>query len=357
LTALIRAVLDTSALRHNLQVLKARAPRVRVLAVIKANAYGHGLVATAHALAAADAFAVARLEEALQLREAGIKQPIVLLEGVFDAAAQALALQHQLECVVHQPEQIALLKSLPPSAQYTVWLKIDTGMNRLGFRPESAAEALDALESLQPAPRQIRLMTHLACADEGDASMNDEQLKRFVAVTATKQNEYSIANSAAVLTLPASKLGHWIRPGLALYGVSPFANSTGRDWQLKPAMRLESTVIAVRNVMKNETVGYGATWRADQNTRVAIVAAGYGDGLPRNLPVNTPVLINGQRAAIVGRVSMDMSAVAIAEGASVHLGDKVILWGDQFLSVEEIACYAEILPYELLCKLTARVAR
>lgn len=350
---LIRARIDSAALRANLQAIRARAPASRVMAVVKANAYGHGLVPTALALADADAFAVARLEEAIALRDSGLTRRIVLLEGVFDAAQLAQAAQLGLDLVVHQPLQIALLEAFRGPKPFPLWLKVDTGMNRLGFRPEQFRAAWERLRDLQPAPLQLRVLTHLACADAADNSVTAEQLARLQPLVAGLDVELSIANSAGILAQPSTHAA-WVRPGLALYGVSPFASGHGAQLGLRPAMTLESTVIAVREVATGERVGYGGVWRAQRRSRLAIVAGGYGDGLPRSIPSGAPVLIGGHRAPVAGRVSMDMIAADITDLPPVAVGDRVELWGTR-LAVEELAAAAGTIAYELLCGVSQRV--
>ena len=350
--SLIRAEVSAEALRGNLARIRRVAPKSRVMAVVKANAYGHGLVSTALCLGDADAFAVARLDEALALRGAGVRKPIVLLEGVFDAEQLAEAAQHNLEIVVHEPEQISLLERFTGVHRFVVWIKVDTGMNRLGFRVSRFAAALSAIQALGGRIHETRLLTHFASADERDSALTLQQLASFAELSRGRTFQRSLANSAAVFACPEAH-ADWVRPGLALYGVSPFAEQTGVDLDLVPAMRLVSTVIAVRDVARDETVGYGGVWRATRSSRVAIVAAGYGDGLPRSLPNGTPVLVRGQRAALAGRVSMDMIAVDVTDiGAAV--GDAAVLWGPE-LPVEEIASHAGTISYELLCAVSQRV--
>jgi alanine racemase len=350
---LIRAVIDTHALRHNLRTIRERARGARVMAVVKANAYGHGLIPTALALAEADAFAVARLEEGLALRAAGITQPIVLLEGVFAAEQLLEVARHGFDLVVHDPLQIELLEEYSGAARFLIWIKIDTGMNRLGFRPEEFPNALARVQRLQPAPLEIRLLTHLARADESDDAMTREQLARFKKATSGLDYAVSIANSAGLFG--RVQLGcDWVRPGLALYGGSPLEDRSSAELGLHPVMSLETSVIATRKVTTGETVGYGGTWRASHDSLIAIVAAGYGDGIARNLAGGTPVLIDGQRAPLVGRVSMDMIAVDVTKLSGIHVGTPVVLWGVG-LPVEEIARYAATIPYELLCGVSQRV--
>jgi alanine racemase len=357
---LIRARIDADALRHNLRRLRALAPRSRVMAVVKANAYGHGLQETARTLQQADALAVARLEEGVLLREAGVRSRIVLLEGVLDAAQLAEAAHRGFELVVHDAEQIALLQEWRGDPAFELWLKVDSGMNRLGFRPERALVAWERLRALRP--RSLRLMTHLAGADDPEGGSVALQMARFQplreqlsarALAAGESLEVSIANSAAVLGLPALH-ADWIRPGLALYGVSPFVGMTGARHGLRPAMRLEAVVIALRDVPSGETVGYSGRWRAQRPTRLAILAAGYGDGLLRSFPDGAPVLLQGRRAPLAGRVSMDMIAVDVTDLPPVRLGDAAEIWGPE-LPVEELAASAGTIPWELLCAVSQRV--
>lgn len=351
--SLIRSEVSAAALRGNLARIREVAPASRVMAVVKANAYGHGLVTTALCLAEADAFAVARLPEALALRGAGIRHPIVLLEGVFDAEQLAEVARQQLEIVVHTDEQVGLLETAPAGDSFVVWLKIDTGMNRLGFRPERMAAVLARLTALGEKVRELRLLTHFAAADEGENPMTAQQVALFSRLTAGRSWVRSLCNSAGVFAQSDAQ-AEWVRPGLALYGVSPFPELLGTQLGLSAAMRLVSTVIAVRDVKAGEAVGYGGAWRARRDSRVAIVAAGYGDGLPRSLPSGTPVLVRRVRAGLVGRVSMDMIAVDVTDIAGVQVGDEAVLWGPE-LPVEEIAAHAGTIPYELLCGVSQRV--
>jgi len=359
LIRLLRALIDTAALRHNLGTIRAYAPGSKVMAVIKANAYGHGLVSTALALGDADAFAVARLEEAIALRSAGIRAPIVLLEGVFSAEQLAEAAHHRFELVVHDPLQLKLLEAHRDARRFIVWLKMDTGMNRLGFRPEAFGPALARLRALTVPALELRAMTHLARADERSESMTLEQIGRFEATldasgsSGAQRLATSIGNSAGTLAHPRAH-GDWVRPGLALYGVSPFADATGGQHGLKPVMTLETTVLTVREVKRGETVGYAGAWRAERDSAIAILAAGYGDGLSRHLANGTPVLIGGARYPLVGRVSMDMIAVDVTAAPKVTAGNKAIIWGEG-LPVEEVATHADTIPYELLCGVSQRV--
>jgi alanine racemase len=325
------------------------------MAVIKANAYGHGLVAVARALESADAFAVARVDEGLTLRLAGINAPTVLLEGVFDREQLDAAAGAGFELVVHTPEQIELLRMAAPGTRFKVWLKLDSGMNRLGFKGTAFGAAHAALSALGSVQSPVNLFTHLASADLPELPSTSEQLAVFAAATGSLSGERSLENSAAMLSFPEAQ-GDWVRPGLLLYGVSPFAGSIGADYGLRPAMTLHSHVIAVKDLAPGEQVGYGGAWTAGRPTRLAVAAVGYGDGYPRSLGSGAPVLVNGERAGLAGRVSMDMIGIDVTD---LHrppaLGDPVVLWGEG-LPVEEIAVWADTIPYELLCGISQRVA-
>jgi alanine racemase len=350
---LIRAVIDTAALRCNLETIRARAPASKVMAVVKANAYGHGLIMTAVALPQTDAFAVARLEEGVKLREAGITRPIVLLEGVFNAEQLLEAAVHRFEVVVHDPLQVALLEAFRGSFRFTAWVKIDTGINRLGFRPEDFPGALARLRALATPVRELRVLTHLARADERDVAMTTEQVRRFHAATGALGLATSIGNSAGIFGW-SDAAGDWVRPGLALYGVSPFADVRGAQLGLKPVMTLESAIIGLRRVPRGESVGYAAAWTAPRDSRIAILAGGYGDGMLRSLQDGSPVLVDGRRAPLVGRVSMDMIAVDVTDLPEPHVGTRCLLWGPG-LPVEEVAAHAGTISYEMLCGVRQRV--
>jgi alanine racemase len=354
-TPMVSATVDTGALRHNLQVVRQWAPRSRVMAVIKANAYGHGLIAVARALESADAFAVARVDEGLTLRQAGVRTRTVLLEGVFDSGQLEAAAAAGFELVVHTPEQIELLRAAPTGATFKIWLKLDSGMNRLGFKGHAFDAAHAALGALPAVQSPVNLFTHLSSADEPELPTTADQLSRFNAATSSLAGERSIANSAAMLGFTDSQ-ADWVRPGLLLYGASPFSGSIGADYGLKPAMTLHSHVIAVKDLEVGERVGYGGDWTAQRPTRLAVAAVGYGDGYPRSLASGSPVLVNGERVPLAGRVSMDMVGIDVSGLKTLpKLGDPVTLWGEG-LPVEEIAVWADTIPYELLCGISQRVA-
>jgi alanine racemase len=347
------AHLSASALEHNLGVVRRFAPGSRVMAVIKANAYGHDIVPTARALKSADAFAVARLEEGLVLRAAGIRHRIILLEGIFSPGELQAAAQEQLDIVVHSDAQLSMLAAWQGAHRFNVWMKVDTGMNRLGFRMEDFSAALERVRTLT-CVAELRVMTHLACADERNGSMTPQQLRRFDEVTAGLNLERSIANSAGLIAWPSARV-QWVRPGLMLYGISPFANDSAATFGLRPVMRLATELIAIRQVKAGESVGYGATWRAARDLVLGIIAAGYGDGYPRAVPSNTPVYLEGREVPILGRVSMDMIAIDLTDVPHARLGSPVVLWGEE-LPVERIAAYSNTIPYELVCGLSQRVA-
>jgi len=352
---MVSATVDTGALKHNLERARRWAPNSRIMAVIKANAYGHGLVVVARALDAADSFAVARVDEGLTLREAGIAKRIVLLEGVFDREQLEAAATAGFELVVHTAEQIDLLREAGEGEPFNVWLKLDSGMNRLGFKGTAFDAALAELRALPRVRGPVNFFTHLASADKPELDTTREQLGRFAAATGSLPGERSIANSAGMLCFPEAQ-ADWVRPGLLLYGVSPIDGSIGADHGLEPVMTLASHVIALKDLEPGERVGYGGDWKADRATRLAVAAVGYGDGYPRSLGSGSPVLVNGERAPLAGRVSMDMIGIDVTDlSRPPQLGDPVILWG-RGLPVEEIAVWADTIPYELLCGISQRVA-
>lgn len=326
------------------------------MAVIKANAYGHGLVRTAEALAAADAFGVARIEEGVALRDAGLTQKVVLLEGVFSSEDLDLAAARGCEIVVHSRAQLALLEQWQGPGQIPVWFKIDSGMNRLGFRLEYSLSAWERLLRTGRVLGTPRLMTHLAVADERSDGRTMQQVREFEEVVSALPGsataERTIANSAGLLAWPHAR-ADWVRPGLMLYGISPFRHELASDLGLKPVMTLTTKLIAVGEVAAGEGVGYGAAWRATRRATIGIAAVGYGDGYPRHMKSGSPVLVNGQKALLAGRVSMDMIAVDITE-VPAAVGDPVVLWGEG-LPAEQLALHADTIPYELVCGVSQRV--
>ena len=344
----IRATISAGALANNLGVARGHAGGARIWAVIKANAYGHGLERAARALATADGFAVLDFAEAARLRAAGISKPILMLEGPFSVEDVHAINEHRLTPVIHEARQIELLGAL--RAQADVYLKVNSGMNRLGFTAASVAASYQALRA-HPRVNTITLMTHFADAD--GATGVSAQLERFGALTKSFAGARSLANSAALIRFPESR-ADWVRPGIMLYGCSPFAGRDAASLGLKPAMTLSSEIIARQDLARGEGVGYGLAYRAERAMRVGVVACGYADGYPRHAPVGTPVLVNGQRTRIVGRVSMDMITVDLTDLPEAGVGARVTLWGEG-LSADEVAAAAGTLSYELLCALAPRV--
>lgn len=350
MTRPIQAIVQSSALVNNLLVARQAAPASKILAVIKANGYGHGLLRVAKALEESDGFAVLSIEEAVRLREAGFAQPILLLEGVFAEAELAVVVEHQLSLVIHTQEQIEWFKHAWSPVRIDVFLKLNTGMNRLGFTPDVFPHALAALKAC-PVLGRVTLMTHFASADE--AAGVSEQFARFNSLTQALVLPTCLANSAAMLRNPETH-GAWVRPGIMLYGASPFAEQRATDLGLEPAMSLVSKVIAVQRVKAGERIGYGGAYTAARDIRVGIVACGYADGYPRHAGSGTPILIDGVRTAIVGRVSMDMLCADLTPVPHVGIGSPVTLWGEG-LPVEEVARAAGTISYELLCARAERV--
>ncbi|GAC1622305.1 MAG: alanine racemase [Nevskia sp.] len=350
----VTATVDLSAIRHNLAKVREAAPASRVMAAIKADAYGHGAVEVARTLsdAGVDAFAVACLEEAVVLRKKQLRTPIALLEGVLSLEEAREASLLDLDIVVHDRWQLALLQQLPPGVPLRLWFKLDSGMHRLGF-PLVEARALFEAVQARPQWRLAGWITHLACADEVDSPMTLRQITAFETAVQGLPGPRSIANSAGLLAWPQARVD-WVRPGLMLYGASPLPGRTGAELGLRPAMKVESRLIAVHEIAAGETIGYGASYRCAETMRVGVAAVGYADGLHRTLPTGTPVLIHGQRVPIVGRVSMDMITVDLRRLPQAQVGDTVLLWGAE-LPAEEVAGWAGTLAYELFCGLTNRV--
>ena len=344
----IRATISAAALAHNLRVARAHAGHARIWAVIKANAYGHGLERAARALEAADGYAVLDFAEAERLRRAGVAQPILMLEGVFRASDVPLLNEHALTPVIHHSRQIELLGALAGPVE--VYFKVNSGMNRLGFTAANVQSGYQALRA-EPRVNTITLMTHFADAD-GAAGVS-AQLERFGALTKSFAGPRSLANSAALFRFPETH-ADWVRPGIILYGCSPFPDRNAEALGLKPAMTLASEIIATQELARGEGVGYGLAYRAERAMRIGVVACGYADGYPRHAPAGTPVLVNATRTVIVGRVSMDMITVDLSGMPEAGIGSPVTLWGEG-LSADEVAAAAGTLSYELLCALAPRV--
>jgi len=348
----IRAAVSASALAHNLAIARGHAGSAKVWAVLKANAYGHGLERAAGALGAADGFAVLDFQEAARLRANGVRKPILMLEGPFQALDVPLLGRQGLTPVIHNAEQVEMLAGTDPGAAIGVYLKANSGMNRLGFTAEGLRAAYDCLRA-NPRVRDVTLMTHFADADgaggiKGQLAEFERMIKPFSPVPR------SVANSAALLRFPGQTAADWVRPGIMLYGCSPFADRSAQSLGLKPVMTLSSQIISIQHLKRGERVGYGFSYEAAAALTLGIVACGYADGYPRHAPSGTPVLVNGQRASTVGRVSMDMIAVDVSHLPGAGIGTPVTLWGEG-LSADEVGAAAGTLSYELFTKLTSRV--
>lgn len=346
------AVIDTKAFAHNLARVHELAPGKCVYAAVKADAYGHGALRVAPALHDADGFAVAHLDEAMQLRWAGIDKPIMLLSQILDATRVAQAADNRLEPVVAHADQLACVTAYH-GPKLRVWAKVDSGMHRLGFAPERVGEVAAALAA-NPDIECIGWMTHLACGDDLTSDMTPRQIGTFEQATAGHPGARSIANSAGIIAWPAAH-ADVVRPGIMLYGSSPMLDRSAADIGLKPAMHLSAPLISRNHIASGEPIGYGATWTTPEAMDVGIVAIGYGDGYPRHAPSGTPVLVGDQRTTLVGRVSMDMIAIDLRPVIGARIGDSVTLWGPN-LPADEVATAAGTIAYELYCQLTPRVA-
>lgn len=337
--------IDLAALQHNFQQVKKHTINNKIMPVIKANAYGHGLLQVVDALADADGFGVAQIAEAIALREHGIEKPLSVFQGFLNAEQLNLCFQFNLRPAIHQQWQLDLLKKNTATASIDIWLKINTGMGRLGFQLADVDAAYQQLHS-NPSINQIGFMMHFANADEPAHLSNQQQLECFKNMTDNYENTVtSVSNSAAILTnlLPQQ---NWLRPGIMLYGASPFANKSAAQLQLKPVMSLHAELIAINQLQKGQAVGYGSDWVCPQDMPVGIVNIGYGDGYPR-LATDSPIAVNGQKCRLIGRVSMDSIAVDL-RGIKCNCGDEVECWGAQ-ISVDEVATSAQTISYELLC--------
>lgn len=344
------ATIDLAALRANLRVVRERAPTSRVCAAIKANGYGHGLLRAAAALADADVLAVAGLEAAVRLREAGEARPVMLLSDPLTGDTLAVCAAQGLQPVLFNKEQIEAVASA--GARLAVWIKLDTGMHRLGFPAGDAAAVYERVAGIDGV-EFAGWLTHLACADDRSDSATDRQLQCFHSATEGLPGDRSIANSAGVFAWPETH-ADLVRPGIMLYGSSPLVDASAESLGLTPVMTLRAPLISVGTVAAGERIGYGGTWTTPEAMPIGVVAIGYGDGYPRHAPSGTPVLLNGRRAPLVGRVSMDMITVDLRDCPEAKVGDIATLWG-QGLPADEIAAAADTIAYELFCQLTDRV--
>ncbi len=355
MTRPIYASIDVKALQHNLTQVRNLAPDSKVMAILKANAYGHGLLTCSKALEDADAFGLLDLSDAISLRKEGFKKPICLLEGFFSKEELPEITENNLESVIHSDWQIDVLKKFSPELKLNVWLKIDTGMNRLGFTADQFKSALKRLSTLK-CIRNISLMSHLANADQRNDSMTQQQLKEFLSISENLSNTVrSLANSAGLLAHPDCHLD-WVRPGIMLYGSSPFTDATASSLNLQAVMSLHSEIISIKGCKKDDAVGYGGSWRCPEEMRVGVVACGYGDGYPRLAPSGMPVMVAGKQTQLIGRVSMDMITVDLRGIDAATVGSPVELWGRN-VSVDTVAERVGTISYELLCGITERVVR
>ena len=351
-TRIAQITIDAESLRHNLQRVKSFAPDSKVIAVIKANAYGHGVQSVANALSEADAFALATPNEAISLRQSGVSRPLIVLQGFSSIEELKILAGLDIQVVVYQERQIDLLEQCS-DVKLDVWLKIDTGMHRLGMPMEMAESSYQRLQACESVGK-IRLMSHFANADEPSHPMNAEQLSVFSQVCDTLgQGDASMANSAALVVMPESHM-QWVRPGIMLYGSSPLKGKTAEELDLKPVMQFESKLLAVQSLKKGDVIGYGSTWQCPEDMRVGVVAAGYADGYPRHAESGTPVWINNVLCPLVGRVSMDSLCIDL-RGVEADIDERVVLWGKE-LSVDVVAEHASTIGYELLCHAGASLA-
>ena len=347
------AFINLPALVSNYNDLANLAPHSKTMPVIKADAYGHGAVEVAKTLqSSVPAFAVALIDEALVLRHAGITLPILILEGAFSSEDFTIAKSNNFWLMLHNLQQINWLNNLSTPYTEQLWLKVDTGMHRLGLSTDQATNVINNLP--EPLRKNLVLCTHFSNADELDNTKTLLQIKQFNQLNQIHQCKTSLANSAGIINWPQSH-GDFNRLGIALYGSHP-SLPTEHTMKLKPVMTLTSTIIGIRTLKKGDSVGYGETWQAERPSVIATVAIGYGDGYPRNAKAGTPVFINGQLASIAGRVSMDMITIDVTDVKHVELGDKVELWGEN-LAIETVAAHLDTINYELLTRVSARVPK
>lgn len=353
-----KRIIDLTAIQANCELAQSLAPQSKTLAVVKADAYGHGSVEVSKALEdKVEMLTVSCLAEALTLRDAGIVAPILLLEGFFHTDDLVAGIANNCQFVIHNSVQLEQLLNIDLPSAIKVWLKVDTGMHRLGIPVSDLRHIYQQLKASKNVS-EIVLLTHFSCADDISNPYTQQQLRLFkqsidtLPINSTADIEISMANSAAILAWPESYFD-WHRPGIMLYGLSPFLHSHKQADKLIPVMTFQSEVIAVRQIAKGDTVGYGNTWRAERASIIATVAVGYGDGYPRSAKSGTPVLINQQRAPIVGRVSMDLISVDITDITPTHIGDTVVLWGKS-LSANEVASWANTIGYELVTRMPKR---
>ncbi|MCX7091253.1 MAG: alanine racemase [Legionellales bacterium] len=349
--------IDADALRHNVARIKQYAPTQSILAMVKADAYGCGMQMVLPILEPlVDAFGVACLEEARVLRQICLQKECVLMQGLFAADDMPALVEMRLSTVIHNPQQLTWLTTIPAAEPIKIWVKIDTGMHRLGFHPRELAHVLAVLRACPWIDQQIGLMTHLGCADTPELGACQQQLHAWELIAQQHaEMPQSVANSAAIVALPQTHADR-VRPGLLLYGASPFADCLGTDLGLQPVMHFISTVTTIHEFLPGDAIGYGATWACERPSVIGVIPVGYGDGYPRHIKANTQVWVNGQAVPIVGRISMDMMAIDLTDCPIVKIGDRVELWG-KHIPIEVVAHQANTIAYELMTQVTQRVGK
>ena len=348
------AILSTENLLHNLEVIRKQSSGREIIAMIKANAYGHGLRSVAMRLdGKVSSFGVASVDEALALRKVGVKSPVTLMSGAFEVEDLLIASEHNFHLIFHEQQQIDWLNRSKLLKPIKIWLKIDTGMGRLGFNLAQAKEAYKALSDNSQIVQPIGIMSHLACAEESEHLLNKDQIKEFKNFVKDLPGPKSLANSAAIFNF-TDDLYDVVRPGLSLYGISPIPNKTSKELNLKPVMTLQTKLVSVSKFKKDDHIGYGGRFICPEDMHIGVIAMGYGDGYPRTVKNGTPVLVNNKKCKIAGRVSMDMAMIDLRNFPSSQVGDPVVLWGDG-LPLEEIAPHTHNVPYDIICGVQQRV--
>jgi len=347
-------ILSTANLLHNLSVMQAAAPNAKIIAMVKANAYGHGLRSVSLRLSKhVGMLGVASIDEALALRKAGIEDPILLAEGVFEPSELVVAAAEGFEVVFHDALQVEWLERSALSKPLSAWIKFNTGLGRLGFSESQGRRFYERLMALPSVEKPVKVLSHFACAEDKNHPLNQKQIDCFSSMTQGLDTTYSFCNSAGILNFPETHFDY-VRPGITLYGASPIAGVSAEALGLKPVMTLQASIIAIHRLSKGESVGYGARYQCPQDMLVGVVAFGYGDGYPRSTQDGAPVLVNNVRCPLVGRVSMDMLTVDLTQCPNARVGDLVILWG-QGLPVEEVASYTAGVNYDILTGVQNRV--
>jgi alanine racemase len=348
------AILSRKNLLHNIKIIKEKAPSSKVIAMVKANAYGHGICEVGRILDGnVDMLGVCSIDEALMLRNAGVKAQVILAQGVFDESELLQASCERFHVVFNNDEQLNWLERQDLPILLNSWIKINTGMGRLGFQLENAKSAYLRLLESKKTEKPVRIMSHFACADDASHPLNQRQIAVFREFIKDKNSEYSFCNSGGIMNFPECNFD-FVRPGISIYGVSPISGKTAADFGLKPVMTMQSKISSVQKIRKGETIGYNARYKCSEDTNVGIVAIGYGDGYPLTAVDGTPILVNEKECSLVGRVSMDMIAVDLKNCPDAKVGDKVILWGDA-LPVERVSASSTNISYNTLTGVQSRV--